>query len=117
MPVDFATGSEGRVHAEFQAFLAAHPEEAADSLAIVHHVAAAGLGGLDGSQRDRLGMARPYCHQAAGWGVFFEVAGPWNGPCTVMVLTVADFRRAPIDRAVEEAIGRWRAAMTGGMRP
>jgi len=84
-------------------------DEGADSMAILHHVAVAGLGGLDGHHRDGLGIARPYCHQAAGWGVFFEVAGPWEGPCTVTVLLVAEFARTPIDPAKREAIRRWDA--------
>jgi hypothetical protein len=110
MAVAYVSGSETLVDTEFRAFLDARQDEAADSIAILHHVAVAGLDGLDGNQRDGLGIARPYCHQAAGWGVFFEVAGQREGPCTVSVLLVAEFDRMPIEPAKREAIRRWEAA-------
>jgi hypothetical protein len=107
MTVRYAPGSGSQVHAEFKAFMDAHPDEAADGLAILHHVAVAGLGGLDGEQRDGFGLARPFCHQAAEWGIFFEVGGPWNGPCMVTLLLIADLAHSPIESAKRQAILRW----------
>jgi hypothetical protein len=66
MPVNYASGSEQLVDAELRAFLDARLDEAADCLAILHHVAVAGLGGLDGYRRDGLGIARPYCPKRPG---------------------------------------------------
>lgn len=112
MALRYVPGSEKLAHAEYAAFAAAHPYEAADSLAILHHIAVAGIGGLDGEQRDAFGIARPYCCQAVEWGVFFEVEGPRRGPCMVTLLGVADFTRMPIELVKREAVRRW-AARTG----
>jgi hypothetical protein len=45
MPVEYVPGSESPIHAEFREFLSAKPNEGADSLAILHHVAIAGVKG------------------------------------------------------------------------
>jgi hypothetical protein len=86
--------------------MVAHPDEAADALAIMHHIAAAGLDGLDAHDRDGFGMVKPYCHQAAGWGLFFEAVGPRRGPCTVTVILLADFSQKTITAAQAEAATR-----------
>jgi hypothetical protein len=54
-------------------------------------------------------MARPYCYQSVGWGTFFEIDGPWKGPCTVTLILVADFSSTPFTSAMSEAIQRWNA--------
>jgi hypothetical protein len=106
MPLRYALGSEVLIHAEWQQFLSAHQNEAADSLAIMAHLAAAGMGALDASYRDGFGIARPYCHQAAGWAVFFEVEGPYRGKCDVSLLLAADLEKTPIETAKRQAARR-----------
>lgn len=108
MPVNYAAGYEREVDAEFRAFLAANSDQASDSLALLHHIARTGWGGLENDQREELGTW-PYTHKAAGWGVFFEVIGRWDGPCTVTILLVVEFSRRPDSAAKLEAVGRSRA--------
>jgi hypothetical protein len=114
MALRYVPGSGALVHAEYMAFAVAHQDEAADSLAILHHLAVSGMEGLDSEQRDAFGIARPYCYQTVEWGVFFEAQGPWSGPCIVTLLVVADFTQTPIEHAKREAIRRWNAATAGG---
>jgi hypothetical protein len=110
MVVRYAVDSKdaAKVHAEFAAFLQACPDEAGDSWAILYHISATGLGGLDSDVRRVLIRTQPYCHQAAGWAVFFEVTGRQNGPCDVTLLLVAELSQLPIDMALSSALQRSR---------
>ena len=98
------------VHPEFEAFFGAHPNDAADSYALLNQVAVAGMAGIPPGKRDGFGMAKPYCHQVNGWGIFFAVEGPWRGPCTVTLLLITEFTKTPIELAKREAVQRWRSA-------
>jgi hypothetical protein len=116
MPVRYAPGNERDVHAEFLAFRAIHPDDAADGFALIHQIAAAGLASLDQGQCAALGLVRPLCHQAAGWGVFFEADGPRRGRCTVTMLLVADLAAMTFEAARTAALERLAPAQ-GKSRP
>ena len=110
MSLDFVDVAGIDVFTEWKAFFAAHPDAAADALAVLEQIATAGLYGLTPGVRDGLGMSRPYIYQDAGWGLFFEVEGPSSGPCKVVLLLVVDFGQMAIDPATTEAKRRrdWR---------
>ena len=111
MSLDFVDVAGIDVFSEWRAFFAAHPDAAADALAVLEQIATAGLDGLSPGIRDGLGMSRPYSYQSAGWWLFFEVQGPYSGPCKVVLLLVVDFGQMSIDPATIEAKRRrdWRA--------
>jgi hypothetical protein len=117
VPLKYLEGYETQVDAEYRRFIAAFPDDAADALALASQIAAAGWGGLDGDQRGALTIFHPHCHAVAGWGVFFEVEGPWKGRCDVTLLLVADLTVTAIGDARREASQRWQAAKMRGTGP
>jgi hypothetical protein len=91
---------------EFRRFSAASPNAAAEALGVLSHIGVAGLGGLDGGQRDRLGIARPFSWHQDGWMMWFDVDGPWHGPCEVLLLTVGMLTERTAEEAKRAAMSR-----------
>ena len=75
--------------AEWRRFQAARPDEAADTLAAL---VAIGIWGPEEIPDADRGVERNlFGRRAAGWRIFYTLAGPFGGPWSVTVLHVAAF--------------------------
>ena len=108
--------------AEWRRFQAAHPDEAADTLAAL--VAIGIWGPEEIPDADRGVQRNLFGRRTAGWAVFYTLAGPFGGPWSVTVLHVAAFddttqRRRPRGSAppARTAVGQGGVLMTDPTRP
>ena len=98
---EFAQGGGVDAIAEFVAFQTAAAEPAADALALLTWIRAFGLDHIP--TRHHVGPQGLYCHQDAGWGVFYTGSGLRSGICRVMVLAVLPLEAQAYDALVIEA--------------
>jgi hypothetical protein len=97
----FAQGGGIDAIAEFVAFQAAAAEPAAEVLALLTWIRAFGLDHIPTTHP--VGPQGLYCHQQAGWGVFYVGSGARSGECRIVVLAVFDIETQAYGELVNEA--------------
>jgi hypothetical protein len=97
---DFAQGEGVDAVAEFVGFQTSAAQPAAEALALLTWIRSFGLDHIPTTHH--VGPQGLYCHQDAGWGVFYTGSGPRSGACQVTILAVLTIERQAYGALVNE---------------